>query len=305
MAGYGAAAAAYYGKWYSSVRKSELMPYEQTADTLRALLPAGPKNIYGSPHFWPPFHADADTRFVSYAMGAEAVKTDRPTYLLVDESQWLPDIAAAGHDALGRSWIDLIEHHCVLHATALGTTYGTIAAYRCDQNAARDRTPPIIGGTTPYRIGERLADFSAADLALWPRYDDPRRRPQDQPQVSLASNALRISGTGWPGVILDFAATVGERYLIRVAATGAHDGDLLYLGTWQHPQVLSLGGAASAGMPTPLARPPWFPGDRAFIATATRVPIAIYSEAPRTDFAVSSVQIYRLHPESAGAPVTP
>jgi hypothetical protein len=58
--------------------------------------------------------------------------------------------------------------------------------------------------------------------------------------------------------------------------------------------VLSLAGAASAGMPTPLAHEAWFPGDRAFVATAPRVRIAIYSEAPRTDFAVSSVQIFHL-----------
>src|SRR5262249_39458974 len=67
VAGYGAAATAYYEKWYSSVRKSELVPYERTAATLRALVPAGPKNLYGSPHFWPPFHAEPDTVFRSYA----------------------------------------------------------------------------------------------------------------------------------------------------------------------------------------------------------------------------------------------
>jgi hypothetical protein len=305
VAGYGAAAAAYYGKWYASARKSELLPYEQTADTLRALLPAGPKNIYGSPHFWPPFHADADTSFVSYAIGAEAVRFTRPVYLLIDETQWLPDLLAAGHEGFRRSWADLIERHCALDATALGTAYGTIAVYRCDRNAKPDATPRIVGGTTVYRIAERLVAFSPADLSKWPRYDDPRRRPQNRPLVSLVSDALRISGTGWPGVVLDFAATEGERYLVRVVATGAHDGDLLYLGTWQHPQVLSLGGASSAGMPTPLAHEPWFPGDRAFVATATRVPIAIYSEARRTDFTVSSVEIFRLRPERAGAPVTP
>jgi 4-amino-4-deoxy-L-arabinose transferase-like glycosyltransferase len=306
IVGYGGAAAAYYEKWYSTVRKSELVPYERTAATLRALMPPGPKNIHGSPHFWPPFHADADTSFVSYALGAEAVRTDRPVHLLVDESQWLPDMAAAGHEAFRRSWVDFIEHHCVLEATALGTVYGTIAEYGCNQpDGPGTRTPRIVGGTTVYRLAERLADFTAADLAKWPRYDDTRRGPDARPEVSLASGALRIAGTGWPGITLDYAATVGEAYLIRVAATGARDGDLLYLGTWKQPQVLSLGGASAAGMPTLLAHEPWFPGDRAFIATAPQVPIVIYSEAPRTDFAVSSVEIYRLGREPAGAPPTP
>ena len=78
------------------------------------------------------------------------------------------------------------------------------------------------------------------------------------------------------------------------------DGDLLYLGTWKQPQVLSLGRASSAGMATPLAHDPWFPGGRAFIATAPRVQIAIYSEAPRTDFSVASVEVIRLIPGRAG-----
>ncbi len=296
--GYGGAATAYYEKWYSTTKKSELLPYERTAETVRALLPPGPKNIYGSPHFWTPFHADAGTRFVSYAMGAGAVTFDRPVHLLIDESQWLPDMQSEGHEAFRRSWTDLIMRRCTLESTSLGTTYGTVAAYRCAPDApALVAAPPILAGATAYRIAERVADFTAADLLERPRYEDPRRRPDDRPQVALASDALRISGTGWPGITLDFAATVGGRYLVRVEASGARDGDLLYIGTWKPPlQVVSLSGGSSAGMPTPLAREPWFPGDRAFVATAPHVPIAIYSEAPRTDFTVSSVQIFRLTP---------
>jgi len=295
--GYGGAAAAYYEKWYSSARKSELLPYEQTEATLRALLPGGPKNIYGSPHFWTPFHADPDTSFTSYAVGVPAVKYNRPVHLLVDETQWLADMNAPGHDAFRRDWTEFIERHCALGSEALGTTYGTIAAYRCGPQAPPAAAPLIVGGATVYRLGERLADFGPADLVKWPRYDDPRRRADAAPQVTASEMALRISGTGWPGIALDFPSTVGGAYLIRVAAAGERAGDLLYLGTWKPPlQVVSLSGASSAGMPTPLAHEPWFPGDRAYVATAPRVPIAIYSEAPLTDFTVSSVQIYRLTP---------
>jgi hypothetical protein len=145
-----------------------------------------------------------------------------------------------------------------------------------------------------YRVGERVEEWKARDLVKWTRYDDPRRLPSDHPDVSVVDDQLHIAGTGWPGIALDYHATVGDAYLIHVEAQHAHDGDLLYLGTWREPQVLSLAGAASAGMPTPLAHEPWFPGDRAFIATAPHVRIAIYSEAPRTDFTVSSVSIYRL-----------
>jgi hypothetical protein len=113
-----------------------------------------------------------------------------------------------------------------------------------------------------------------------------------------AAGRLRIAGTGWPGIITEYAATPGQAFVIRIAAAGARDGDLLYLGTWKRPEVLSLSRAASAGMATPLAHEPWFPGDRGFIATAPRVQIAIYSEAPSTDFSVSSVEIDRLEPLS-------
>ena len=297
VAGYGTAAVAYYEKWYSSVRKSELVPYERTSATMRALVPAGPRLLYGSPHFWLPFHADADTRFTSYALGAGAVRYERPAYLLVDESQWLPAMTTAANAAARRAWVDLIERDCALDAMALGTAYGTVGAFRCD-GAQRPHvdTPRIVGDGSSYRIGELVSDLGAADLLGWKRYDDPRRRATDSPVVALSASGLRISGTGWPGIVTDYPATPGAAYLVRVAVTGARDGDLLYLGTWKAPQVLSLGLASSAGIPAPLAHEPWFPGDRAFIATASRVQILIYSEAPQTDFTVSSVRIYRLTP---------
>ncbi len=79
------------------------------------------------------------------------------------------------------------------------------------------------------------------------------------------------------------------------------DGDLLYLGTWQQPQVRSLAGASSSGIPAPLLGEPWFPRDRAFIATAPAVRVLVYSEAPETDFVISSLEICRLRPVSDAA----
>ena len=67
IVGYGGAGVAYYEKWYSSARKSELVPYEATSATLRALVPAGPKYLYASPQFWTPFHDEPGTTFYSYA----------------------------------------------------------------------------------------------------------------------------------------------------------------------------------------------------------------------------------------------
>lgn len=297
IVGYGSAAMAYYEKWYSSTRKSELVPYEQTTETLRALVPAGPKYVYGSPHFWIPFHGDPETLFTSYALGLNAAHTDRPIYLLVDESQWLPDMAQA--PALKRGWVAFIDNHCALDRVALGTAYGTIASYRCGAgDPPASHTPAIIGGSTLYRIGDEVSNLTPADLMKWNRNDDSRRRPSDRPEVVLTPDGVRIAGTGWPGLVTPFAATPGQAYLIRVAAARTHGGDLLYLGTWKERQVLSLSGAASSGMPTPLGHAPWFPGDRAFIATAPRVQVLIYSEAPQTDFIVKSVEILRLQPMS-------
>src|SRR5205823_3931673 len=45
----------------------------------------------------------------------------------------------------------------------------------------------------------------------------------------------------------------------------------------------------------------WFPRERAFRATAPQVRMLVYSEAPQTDFVISSLDIYRLQP-AAGAP---
>ena len=64
---YGGAGVAYYEKWYSSNRKGELVSYEATSATLRALVPAGPKYLYASPQFWTPFHDEPGATFYSYA----------------------------------------------------------------------------------------------------------------------------------------------------------------------------------------------------------------------------------------------
>jgi len=42
--------------------------------------------------------------------------------------------------------------------------------------------------------------------------------------------------------------------------------------------------------------PRWFPHERAFRATAAAVRVLVYSEAPETDFVISSLQIHRLGP---------
>jgi 4-amino-4-deoxy-L-arabinose transferase-like glycosyltransferase len=317
VAGYGAIGIAYYERWYSRERTSELVSYEDTEATLRAIVPAGPKYVFASPQFWTPFHAEPATTFYSYTaaqpLDAGTVMTlagaadDRPIVLVVDEYQWLPELVGVSSTSTAwqRAWISFIERRCSLDSVALGTAHGTLAAYRCGLASAPQQAasaPRIVGGATIYRVGEPLLRNSAADLAQWPRYDDPRRTAAGHPDVRATDEGLRICGTGWPGIVSMVAATPGDSYLVRPTTSHTRDGDLLYIGTWQARQVRSLGGASSAGIPAPLRLPRWFPQDRAFRATAPQVRVLVYSEAPETDFVISSLDVYRLQPLTASAP---
>jgi 4-amino-4-deoxy-L-arabinose transferase-like glycosyltransferase len=314
---YAVAGLAYYEKWYSSASKTELVPYESTETTLRMLAPAGAKSVFASPQFWTPFHADADTDFLSYAeaqpieSGEEHTLTlagaapDRPIVLLVDELQWLPELTAGVSQpttSWQRAWVKFIEQNCALEAEALGTAHGTIAAYRCSLNEkpSLDSGVRLIGGATEFEMAKpALPDVE--DLALWPKYDDARRTSTAQPSVASTPMGVRISGTGWPGIVKMFNATPGDRYLVRTTTSDTRAGDLLYLGTWQQPQVLSLSGASSSGIPAALISQPWFPHERAFVATTPQVRMVIYSEAPSTDFVITSLEIDRLQAIRIGA----
>jgi 4-amino-4-deoxy-L-arabinose transferase-like glycosyltransferase len=314
LCAYGAVGVAYYEKWYARERTSELVPYESTEATLRAIVPPGPKSLFASPQFWTPFHADPETTFWSFASaqpiesGESAVLagTDpgRAVVLVIDEYQWLPELigVSSSPPAWQRDWIAFVEHRCSLHAVAYGTAHGTLAAYVCaldgERSAAALQSPAakIVGGSTEYRPDSPLFDADAAALSAWPRYADPRRTTTQDGEVTLTASGLRIRGSGWPGIETQFTAEIGATYIVRPSTSGTRDGDLLYLGTWEQPQVLSLSGGSSAGIPAPLLAPAWFPHDRAFRATAASVRVRVYSEAPQTDFVISSLQIARLQP---------
>ena len=307
---YLAAGVGYYEKWYSSASKSELVPYESTEATLRAMIGAGAKySIYASPQFWIPFHDTPGTSFYSYAeaqpierdgvVTLTGASNDRPIVLLVDELQWLPELTTGLSQpttSWQRDWVHFIEHDCLLGSVAYGTAHGTIAGYVCGLSGRPrfDGHERIVGGDASYLAGEPVLTQTAEQLAGWTKYDDPRRSSTAHPSVTLAGGAVRISGDGWPGIVKMFDATAGGRYLVRTTTAMTRDGDLLYLGTWQQPQVKSLSGASSSGIPAPLVAQPWFPHDRAFIATAPQVRVLVYSEAPSTDFTISSLEILRL-----------
>ena len=312
---YAAAGVGYYEKWYSSASKTELVRYEDTTATLRVLAPLGAKYIYASPQFWTPFHDEAGTSFFSYAeaqpiprggsVALSAASDDKPIVLLVDEMQWLPELTTGVSQpatSWQRDWVTFIEQRCVLDAVAFGSAHGTIAAFQCGLKSAPSARPArIIGGAAEFQVAGPVLSQSADDLAAWTKYDDPRRTSSARPAVARTPDGVRISGTGWPGIVKMLDATPGERYLVSAQTAMTHDGDLLYLGTWQQPQVRSLAGAASSGIPAPLISPRWFPAERAFIATAPQVRVLVYSEATSTDFVISSLDILRLQPRPEAA----
>jgi hypothetical protein len=314
VAAYAVLGVLYYEKWYSTARKSELVPYANTVATLEALTPAGAKYLFASPQFWTPFHGEPGTTFRAFTAGqphavggamllADAAD-DKPIVLLVDEVQWLPELThgiSGAATSWQQDWVSFIETRCVLDGFALGTAHGTIAAYVCGlARRPQARRARIIGGADELIAGGALLQAGPADLARWAKYDDPRRTAAAQPSVALVADGVRISGTGWPGILKMFDATPGQKYIVRTTTSMTRDGDLLYLGTWQQPQVRSLSGASSSGIPAPLIAQPWFPRDRAFMATAPQVRVLVYSEAPSTDFRISSLQIAPLRP--AGTP---
>ena len=233
IAAYGGAGVAYYEKWYSSVRKSELVPYEATTATLRALVPAGPKYLYASPQFWTPFHAEPGTTFFSYAaaqpvdsgstIALAGAGADRPIFLIVDEYQWLPELTGptSSTPAWQRAWIAFIEQRCALDGVAPGTAHGTLALYECalsgPARAKGPATPRIIGGSTEYHLGDLVLSDRATELGRWARYDDPRRTTSARPEVRPTEEGLHITGTGWPGIVKMIPTVPGDSYLVRTA----------------------------------------------------------------------------------------
>jgi len=302
---YGVAAVAYYEKWYRSALRSELVPYEMTAATLHTLVPAGAKLLIASPHFWVPFATDPSVSFVSYtgaqpdALHHRGATHDRPTFLVVDETQWLADLKPTATETTGRwrtLWIDYIRDRCGLQAVAIGTAYGNMALYRCE-----DKTPPavaeirLVGGMATVTSTSDRTAYGPAELAGWRTYVDPRpRSSRAEPSVRRQGSGVRLSGGNWPGIERYVDVVAGERYLVTYDADHARDRDLLYIGRWERPEVLSLSGASAAGIVVPLAMPGWFPSMRGFIATAPRVRLLVYSEAPETDLLLRQLTLTRL-----------
>jgi 4-amino-4-deoxy-L-arabinose transferase-like glycosyltransferase len=306
------AGTAYYERWYRSARKSELVPYEATMATIRTLVPPGPKLLVASPHFWVPYATESDVTFVSYAgmqvtdaLHLARATSDRPTYLVVDETQWLTDLTPTATESTvpwRDRWVDYIHDRCRLEAVAVGTAYGNLALYRCE--TADHTTAPvrIVGGAATLATTADRRVEGPRELARWSDHVDPRprRRAGADAVVDRRPDAVHLAGGNWPGIERYIDVVEGAQYLVTYDMDHPRPGDLLYIGRWERPEVLSLSGASAAGIAVPLAVPGWFPAMRGFIATAPRVRMLVYSEAEKTDLVVRQLAVTRL--TAAGAP---
>jgi 4-amino-4-deoxy-L-arabinose transferase-like glycosyltransferase len=308
---YGVASMAYYHRWYASQRKSELTSYEAVARAVELLVPPGPKDVFASPNLWVPFHADPGVTFVAYT-GATPRQHDsgyaldgfgrgRPIYLLVDESEWktvATDPAGGYTQEWREAWAGYITNQCAVRGIAYGSAYGNLVSYECSNEQRPVASEPFIAGDEQrYRLGPPVWAPDDEELAALPRYEDPRRTAAAPPAiVEVVDDAVRIAGSEWPGIETHLQVTPGQSYVLLADAEGAVPGDIAFLGRWDAPQVTTLFGAGSAGFFLPLAETTWFPGDRAFVATAPHVWLRIYSEAPHADFRLRSIALHTLEP---------
>ena len=306
---YAVASMAYYQRWYASQRASELTPYEAVERAVEVLVPPGPKDVFASPNLWVPFHADPGVTFVAYT-GATPRRHDhgftldgfghgRPIYLLVDESEWktVATDPAGGYTPEWReSWAGYISHQCAMRGIAYGSAYGNLVSYECSNEQRPGASEPIIAGDGQrYRLGAPVWAPTGDELAALPRYVDPRRSDgAPSAVVEAVDDAVHIAGREWPGIETHLQVTPGQAYVLLADAEGAQPGDIAFLGRWDAPQVTTLFGAGTAGFFLPLAEARWFPGDRAFIATAPQVWLRIYSEAPHADFRLRSIALHTL-----------
>jgi 4-amino-4-deoxy-L-arabinose transferase-like glycosyltransferase len=300
-----AAGTAYYQKWYSLTRRSELLPYESTVRTIDYLVPPGPKYVIGSPHFWVPFAEQANVTFFSHTApmpeGTTAgtwlpwAKDRRPVFLIIDERQWEPELAAPAEDPGGqRAWLAFIAGQCRLRGYAPATAYGTLAAYECAREEPPAEQPVFLASDSgTYRVGDTVAEDGPGELRNWMPYKDPR--PGAAPvNVESSDGGVVVRGRRWPGIERTLNLKSGEPYLLTADVRVRSPEVLVSIGRWAPMEVTSLSGGSSAGIVEPAARPAWFPDGHAFIATSSTVRLLLYSESPDAEFTVTRVHVAHL-----------
>jgi 4-amino-4-deoxy-L-arabinose transferase-like glycosyltransferase len=278
------AGAAYYEKWYALTRRTELLPYESTARTIKHLLPAGPKYVYGAAQFWIPFAEEKGVAFFSHAAPGPSPAGDhlwpagasdgRPLFLLIDERQWEPELVSpTGGREWQSSWIAFIESQCRLRSYAPGTAYGTLAAYECGRSGPPPEQPVFIAASSgTYEVDRTVFAAQRQAIAAWSTSVEPK----------------------FPGIEHTVTVRPGHPYLLTAQVDAKPSQDLVYVGRWSPPEVTSLSGGSSGGIVEPASRPAWFPGGHAFVATSPAVRVLFYTEQPPVSFTVNAVVLSSL-----------
>ena len=299
------AGVAYYEKWYALTRRTELLPYEATARTVTRLVPAGPKTIMASPHFWVPFAGQPGVDFFSHAApGPEGADGDawppwvspaKPFFLLIDERQFEPElVAASGDPHWQKPWVTFITRQCRLRGYAPATAYGTIASYECARHAPPSEQAVVLASdAATYTVGGDVLADGVDALARWHPHVDPRA-DAGPTRIDAVPGGVRVAGPRWPGLERTVSLDAGSPYLLTADVRATSALDLIYIGQWKPSEVTSLSVGSSGGIVEPAERPAWFPGGHAFIASSARVRLLFYSERPDAEFVVSSVRLSRL-----------
>jgi len=212
--GYGAAGVAYYEKWYASAGKASwCRTRRQPPRCARSFRPVpnicSPLRNSGR-HFTTSLARTFYSYAASWPIGSTSTTTlagvsgDRPIFLIVDEYQWLQELTgmtSSTSDGSGRGWISSSVDACST-ASRMGPR---TARSRCFAAARRRRRPPgrraSSAAPDSYSMAERVLNQGVADLAHWPRYQDPRTTAGARPEVRPPENGLRIEGSGWPGIV--------------------------------------------------------------------------------------------------------
>jgi 4-amino-4-deoxy-L-arabinose transferase-like glycosyltransferase len=296
-----------YQMWIYGPETASLTRYEDTVDTLDAVIPGGPKYVIAFPTFWLAFRDHAATTFYSITAVAppgfprtasygfqtgvamESLTT-KPVYVLFDEAHWTPMFSVKGPFEDG--WRDFVRDHCSVVAVAPASAYGTLATYAC---APRDGKPQVATRWVAYN-GDRwtptgtIWEAGAQDFARWERHSTTT-------EVAVSPAATTVTGTQSAGVCASVAVTPTSTYMLTYDAQSTGAGDLL---------SLAYGESSDDAMWRALTKSPWYPQEVVFTAERSNVRLCFYSETP-TRFELRGARLMMLQrvPDQPGADSIP
>jgi 4-amino-4-deoxy-L-arabinose transferase-like glycosyltransferase len=295
---HGLTAVAFYQYWYLLMSGSDLRPYEETHAIVESLVPPGPKYLVASPTFWLPFHDDVDVKFISYT-GAGPYETvdisegyarrrslfelpqDRPTYLLIDETEWRAVLDDPAYNAEWReTWLTYLRTACSLDRVAFQSAHGILALYRCwpDRRARPLRVEYLHAGGW-LRDGRLAWHADARAMANWERYTSTT-------ELSVDADRVHVQASGAGGIVADIPVEAGATYLLKPAVTAVAPGHVLAIAEMADGRVARRRGSR-------LAAEGWFPAGAIVQPGSDTLRVHLYADTG-TQFSVRSVDLIAL-----------